>query len=310
MRLVVQLLAPGFALEQPFQGRRIVAHAARFRDLQDREVHGLVASVNVDVNTTSVDFGAELATIVALGAFDLVHRWPSASSQVRVVRGGVRIDQPSIPIHHLAPYELGQMLGGGAPLPNSVLSTNEAALHRVDDLLDPCLSRSQSLPALRGALAQISIAAASARPQDRLIPLWSAISMLHPSQGGDLDRIRTITSADGFAREERDSDPAWRLMSRHRKAVAADSWFHSSIRAALSRPARTIVARMQAGTTFAYAARSAIAHGHWSGMPGPRRPLILASERWLWVIVEREIEQTLFRSRLPRLAGLRSTTTA
>ena len=58
---------------------------------------------------------------------------------------------------------------------------------------------------------------------------------------------------------------------------------------------------MQMATVFAYAFRSAIAHGHWSAIP-ERRAHALACEEWLWTLAERALEQRLLGTRLPSTA--------
>ncbi len=54
-------------------------------------------------------------------------------------------------------------------------------------------------------------------------------------------------------------------------------------------------------TVVAYAARSAVVHGHWARFPDSRRPHARAAEEWLWNVVEREIERTLVATRLPQV---------
>jgi hypothetical protein len=66
---------------------------------------------------------------------------------------------------------------------------------------------------------------------------------------------------------------------------------------------------MRVGTIVAYAARSAVVHGHWARMTEQRRPLILAAEKWLWNMLERELELRLIGHRLDAPGGQRYSVT-
>lgn len=278
----------------------LAVRSVDFEDPSGHKVAGTELHFAARTRWRSADSAHDRAAVIATGALDLVLRWPSDATQVRVEIDGVRRRSSSIPIEVLAPYELGEILTGGAALPASILKIHPDALVRIDMLSGAAFR----LPVpvydrVLGALAQVSAAASAKRPVDRVVPLWSALTELVPQPRRDLPRIEAILRRPGFVADERRRSDAWRNLLVHRREVARDPWFHAPVQALVASRPRKQVDQMRAATVLAYAARSAVAHGHWARALDRVRPMFMEAEKWLWCLVEREFESAVIGKRLP-----------
>jgi hypothetical protein len=281
-----------------FDGKVLRAQAARFKDLAGREAPALIAEFETNTSWKDTLVSHDRAEVIVSGLVDFVIRWPMVRQMAIWTAGRTRSN--SIPIDELAPYELGDILGGGAPIPNYVVTLTQAALERIDQLAIAAFNAPVSrLGPVMPALAQVSVAVDGRRPFDRIGPLWSALTLAQPA-GSDLAFATVFVRGSQFVAAERERTNAWRALFLSRSLVRRDRWFHARIREALTGRTRSVERQMQMATVFAYAFRSAIAHGHWSAIP-ERRAHALACEEWLWNLVERALEQRLLGTRLPRV---------
>jgi hypothetical protein len=138
--------------------------------------------------------------------------------------------------------------------------------------------------------------------------LWSGIELLYPVKG-DLNKIEAILTRDpSFADVEdpRGAKHCGQLFS-YRSELAQDQWLHRPVRAALQTEPATALERVKVATVVAYAIRCKIVHGQWARTRNDRRIEAGAAERWLWQLIEREIELRLTRGRLAPIRAITST---
>ena len=87
MRVVVEILAPGFALE-PWTGTATKFETATFRDPGGWDVQGFRAELAAKLSRSSPQRVADRAVVIAQGLLDLILRWPLAEPQIRATVDG------------------------------------------------------------------------------------------------------------------------------------------------------------------------------------------------------------------------------
>ena len=302
MQCEIRLLAPGFATSKPYLGEAISVDPRGFRDTSGYEVRGIEVRATFQTRWRTRT-PLERASTLALGAFDLMMRWPNDAAQYSFAVNGERQDPPGHHIDDLAAYEIGEILGGRVTLPGSIRTASDGEIARIDELIAAVVAkRARDVDRLLGPFAQISVAAAAKRPADRLGPLWSAFTLLRPHARSDSMRLRAFNSEPNL-RDERMRETGWRQLAAARTTITEDDWFAAGIRSLLAERPRSSLRQLQAATVIAYAARSAIAHGHWARVSAAPLRALKDAESWLWNLVEREIELTLFRVRLPAVVA-------
>jgi hypothetical protein len=298
MECEVRLLAPGFRISGPYVGRTVSVEPRQYSDKADYRIDGIELRATLRTRWRTAT-PLERGTTAVQGMLDIVIRWPTDAAQYAFAVDGVRQQPPSQHIEELAVYEIGELLAGRVNLPGTVRAINDAEIARIDELLGAIASGPVAgVDALLGPLAQISAAAAAKQPADRVGPLWSALSLLRAPASTDLARVQAI-NADPTLHAERDRATGWRELAAQSRVIADDPWFRPGVRSLLRERPPSSLGQLQAATVIAYAARSAIAHGHWARIAAVPRTAVKYAESWLWNLVERELEDRLFARRLP-----------
>ena len=299
MRLEVEVLAPGFVLE-PWAGTATKFERVTFRDVAGREVSGFRAELSARPKSHSGDRTYDRAVVIAQALLDLLLHWPLADPQIRVLVDGTLVRR-SHDISRLQPYEIASILSGGPGLPRTELTVSADTPPRVDLLWSLAMGKPvESLDRLLGPFSQASAAAAARHPFDRVAALWAALELLYPGPRRDLARVDLIAAVDpaSAAVEVARADPALKPLLSFRRQLARDPWLHEPVRRRLEAPPRSDGDRVLAATVLAYAIRSKIVHGQWARFRDDRRREAGAAERWLWQLLEREIEVRVAGRRL------------
>jgi hypothetical protein len=300
--LDVEVLAPGFIVP-PWAGPAATFQRATFKDGVGREVEGFRAELTASFRGRSKDLAVDRAAVVAQALLDLLLRWPLAEPQIRVTVNGVLLGRPR-DISLLQPYEVGAILGGGPELPRALLTVDAEVPARIELVWSLVLKKPVAvLDQLLGPLSQASTAAAASHPFDRVTPLWSAVELLYPRLHNDLSRIDAITFLDPktAADEVARGDPVLRRLLSFRSRLARDTWFYPPVRQRLAQSTRSNLGRVRVATTIAYAVRCKIVHGQWARFRDDHRLEAGAAERWLWQLLEREVELRVTGGRLEPL---------
>ena len=299
MRLRVEILAPGFVIE-PWTGKAARFERATFRDTAGWEVAGFRAELSAQSRSHSGDRTYDRAVVVAQALLDLTLRWPLAEPQVRLFVDE-RAVRRSRDISRLQHYEIGAILGGGPNLPRTQFTISSDIPPRIELLWSCAMAQTvRALDRLLGPLSQASAAAAARHPFDRVTGLWAALELLHATARSDLariDRMATLDPASADAEVAR-AGPALQRLLAFRRQLARDPWIHESIRRRLEPTPRTGADRVVVATVLAYAVRSKIVHGQWARYRDDRRLEAGAAEKWLWQLLEREVELRLVGRRL------------
>lgn len=268
-------------------------------------VDGFEAQASAVTNWRSPGVATDRAGVVALGVMDLVLRWPLSDVHLTIEIDGKAAGQ-SRDISSWQPYEWVSVFRWGGSLTPSVATLSSDALRRIEQLW--CASVRAplaTLDSLLGPLAQASSAATASNPYDRIMPLWSGLELIYPRMR-DLRRIDAIVGRDpSFAQVERArASKLCQQLLGYRGGLARDAWLHPPIRTALRAKPSTAAERVRVATLVAYAIRGKIVHGQWARTRDDRRLEAGAAERWLWQLLEREIELRLTGGRLDPIRAI------
>jgi hypothetical protein len=299
MRFKALLAAPGCKVE-PYLGDGV-----SFQPIVLNDVDGFEAEMTAVTNWRSLRVTTDRAGVVALGVVDLVLRWPLFNVWLTVEIDGQEV-QHSRTISGWQSYEwLETSLGGYRP-PRAVATISEDARRRIEQLWHATIHA--PLPILEhllGPLALASSAASATNPFDRVMWLWSGLEILYPRMR-ERERIEAIVGRDpSFAEieEPRGAKTCAQLL-RYRNTLAHDSWLRPGLMTAFQRKPSTAAERVEVVTLVAYAIRCKIAHGQWARIRDDRRAEAGAAERWLWQVLEREIELRLTGGRLAPIRAI------
>lgn len=304
MRVIVRVAAPGGKV-QPYDGDRLLCRPVHYEDENGSQVDGFAVQATATTKWRSRNLATDRAGVVALGIIDLVLRWPFSDVDLSIEING-EAARRTRNISGWQPYEWLQVFNWRGHLPTGVATLSAEAFGRIEKLWCSAVgAHPATLEHVLGALAQASSAAAATHSFDRVVPLWSGLELLHPRMG-DLKRISAIVGTDSsFAQveEARGSKVCQQLLS-YRSGLARDPWVHPPYRTALSAKPSTAQERVRVATIVAYVIRSKLAHGQWARVRDDRRPEAGAAERWLWQLLEREVEIRLTGSRLEAIRAI------
>ncbi|MGD0862762.1 MAG: hypothetical protein ABSA21_08355 [Candidatus Limnocylindrales bacterium] len=300
MKVLVRVIAPGCKVE-PYIGQHLSVQPV----IVQEHVDGFEAELSAVTNWRSLSLAADRAGVLALGVIDLVLRWPLSDVHLRIELDGKAAQKPR-DISRWQPYEWVPVFSWGGSLTPTVATVSDNGLCRIERLWCASISAPlTSLDALLGPLAEASSAAEATNPYDRVRALWSALELLYPRMG-ELRRIDAILGqSPSFAQveEARGSKPYRRLLG-YRGRLARDPWLYLPVRSALLTEPSTAIERVRVATVVSYAIRCKIAHGQWARNRDDRRLEAGAAERWLWQLLEREVEIRLAGSRLDPIRAL------
>jgi len=274
----------------------------------EENIDGFEAEMSAVTNWRSRGLTADRAGVVALGLIDLVLRWPLFDVWLAIETDGHEVRQ-SRDVTRWQAYEwLETSLAGHRP-PRSLITISSDAQQRIEHLWRATMRA--PLPVLElllGPLALASSAADRANPYDRVLSLWSALELLYPRMS-ETKRIEAIVRRDpSFADiEEPRGAKSCRQLLRYRNTLARDSWFRPWLTTAFQTKPSTGAERVELTTLVAYGIRCKIAHGQWARIRNDRRVEAGAAERWLWQLLEREIELRLTGGRLAPIRAIERT---
>ena len=300
-RIEALLTVPGCKVE-PYVGEDVTFQPIILNDVDGFEAE-MVAMADWPPRVM-----ADRVGVVALGVVDLVLRWPLGNVWLGLEVNGQQVSQ-SRDISQWQPYEwLETSLAGFRP-PASVATISADAQCRIELLWRAALRATAPIQDLiLGPLALVSSAAAATNPYDRVMLLWSTLELLHPAKR-EMARIEAILTTDALiagVQDARADKHCMQLLS-YRSDLAGDTWFHRSVRAALATEPSNSSERAEVATIMAYAIRCKIVHGQWARTRNDRRIEAGAAERWLWQLVEGEIEVRLTGNRLVPIRAFTST---
>jgi hypothetical protein len=300
-RIKALLTVPGCKVE-PYVGEDV-----SFQPIILNDVDGFEAEMCA-VTDWPPGVTADRAGVVALGVVDLVLRWPLGRIWLSLENNGQEVSQAP-DISRWEPYEWLETLMAGYRPPGSVATISNDAQRRIGQLWRAAMDApAPILDLLLGPFALASSAANATNPYDRVMSLWSGIELLYPVKG-EMNRLETILTRDpSFADVEdpRGAKHCGQLLS-YRSELARDQWLHAPVRAALQTEPSTAFERVKVATVVAYAIRCKIVHGQWARTRNDRRIEAGAAERWLWQLIEREVECRLTGGRLPPIRAITST---
>jgi hypothetical protein len=302
VRIRLLLTVPGCKVE-PYNGEDASMQPTVLDD-----VDGFEAEMSAVTRWRSLGVAADRVGVVAVGILDLVLRWPFADVWLTVEINDQDVQQ-SRKIPGWQSYEWVETLIGGFRAPRSVATISADAQRRIEQLWRASIRA--PLPILEhllGPLALASSAASATNSFDRVMWLWSALELLYPRMS-ETKRIEAIVKRDasfGNVEEPRGAKTCAQLL-RYRNTFARDSWIRSGLQAALQRKPSTAAERVELATLVAYAIRCKIAHGQWARVRDDRRAEAGAAERWLWQILEREVELRLTGRRLDPIRAIERT---
>jgi hypothetical protein len=273
-------------------------------------VDGFEAHASAMTNWRSPDGATDRAGVVALGVMDLVLQWPLSDVHLTIEIDG-KAARRSRDISGWQPYEWIPVFRWGGSLTRSVATLSNDALRRIEQLW--CASVRAplaTLDSLLGPLAQVSSAATATNPYDRIMPLWSGLELMYPrgpkERMTELQRIDAIAGRDPSSAqvEEARASKLIQQLLGYRSSLARDAWLHRPIRTVLQAKPSDAAERVRAVTVVAYAIRCKIVHGQWARTRDDRRLEAGAAERWLWQLMEREIELRLTGNRLDSIRAI------
>jgi hypothetical protein len=302
MKIKALLTVPGCKVEPYFGGD------VSFQPIVLDDVDGFEAELSAVTNWRSPGVTADRAGVVALGVVDLVLRWPVFSAWLNVEINGQEARQ-SRDVSRWQSYELLETAIGGHRPARSVATISVDAQQRMEQLWRATMHAPlPSLEHLLGPLALASSTASATNPFDRVMSLWNGLELLYPRMS-ERKRIEAIVGRDpSFASvEEPRGAKACPLLLRYRTTLARDPWIHPALRMSLQARPSTAAKRVEVATLVAYAIRCKIAHGQWARIRDDRRVEAGAAERWLWQLVEREIELRLTGGRLTPIRAIERT---
>jgi hypothetical protein len=297
VRIKALLTAPGCKVE-PYLGDGV-----SFQPIALNDIDGFEAEMSAVTNWGLLGVTTDRAGVVALGVVDLVLRWPLFNVWLTVEIDGQEV-QHSRTISGWQSYEwLETSLGGYRP-PRAVATISEDAQRRIEQLWHATIHA--PLPILEHLLGPLALASSSAsatNPFDRVMWLWSGLELLYPSERKRIEAIVARDPSFADVEEPRGAKTCAQLL-RYRDTMSHDSWLRPGLRAALQRRPSTAAERVEVATLVAYAIRCKIAHGQWARIRDDRRTEAGAAERWLWQILEREIELRLMGTRLAPIRAI------
>lgn len=183
---------------------------------------------------------------------------------------------------------------------------SEGAQQRIEQLWCTAIKAPPlTLELLPGPLALASSAASATNPYDRVMSLWSGLELLYPGMS-ERKRIDALVTRDPSFAEVEDLRGAkhCRQLLRYRSKLAHDSWLRPGVRAFLQAKPSRAADRVEVAAVVAYAIRCKIVHGQWARTRDDRRIEARAAERWLWQLLEREIELRLTGARLSPIRAI------
>jgi len=302
MKVKALLTVPGCKVE-PYFGDDV-----SFQPIVLDDVDGFEAELSAVTNWRSPGVTADRAGVVALGVVDLVLRWPVFSAWLNIEINGQEARQ-SRDVSRWQSYELLETAIGGHRPARSVATISGDAQQRIEQLWRATMHA--PLPILEhllGPLALASSAATATNPYDRVMSLWSGLELLYPGMH-DRKLIEAVVRRDAsFAdlEEPRGAKSCPQLL-RYRNTLARDPWFRPWLRTAFQTKPSTGAERVEVATLIAYAIRCKIAHGQWARFRDDRRVEAGAAERWLWQLLEREMELRLMGARLVPIRAIERT---
>jgi hypothetical protein len=301
MKIKALLTVPGCKVE-PYVGEDV-----SFQPIILNDVDGFEAQMCA-VTNWAPGVTADRAGVVALGVVDLVLRWPLGNVWLSLETNGQKVSQ-SRDVSGWQPYEWLETPLAGLRPPGSVATISNDAQRRIEQLWRAAMDApAPILDHLLGPLALASSAATATNPYDRVMSLWSALELLYPGMH-DMERIEAILTRDPLFADVEDARGAkhCRQLLSYRSDLAHDPWFHRPVRAALQTEPSKASERVELSTVVAYAIRCKIVHGQWARTRNDRRIEAGAAERWLWQLLEREIELRLTGDRLAPIRAIAST---
>lgn len=302
MKIKALLTVPGCKVE-PYVGEDV-----SFQPIVLDDVDAFEAEMSAVTNWRSLGLTADRAGVVALGVIDIVLRWPLFHVWLSVETNGQQVRE-SRNVSRWQPYEwLETSLAGYRP-PRSVVTISNNAQRRIEQLWRATMHAPPSiLEHLLGPLALASSAASATNPYDRVVSLWSGLELLYPGMG-EMKRIEAILTRDPSFADVEDPRGAkhCRQLLSYRSDLARDLWLHRPVRAALQTTPSRASERVEVATFVAYAIRCKIVHGQWARTRDARRLEAGAAERWLWQLLEREMELRLMGARLVPIRAIEGT---